>query len=388
MTDELPEDDQSTEEFIDEAKTDSVEKAEITKEQQAHMDRWQALSEKAQGLLLSNEGLRQVVGAMLASRQLYAMALHDMDVRVDALEVDEEERDQLREIFISSAASQAANPFREQELFQGMEETVMPWMKDVAEEHNTIEERMQREEIQTAEKERREKNINIGITYTQAESSEDDLADAEFEGTKELNRVRTLVLAGWKPAVLWTINHVLEYATSPEAFASSLAPKQTVVLTREGGGHKDPRVMTVGEKGWEDCARSNDSWRRTFQETYLDKLHEPLDLFVVTDLSHARKGHSFQSDIAKAADAQKKLRKWSTTMGAAFVGGVLLDSKKLPDFNTPIWEQFRLFTYLRGVAVEERENGNYDIIVGRHHRIVDVAKGEIDAFSSSDIIIP
>jgi hypothetical protein len=387
MTDE-PQDAETSEDIVEKAKKDSVEKAEITKERQAHLDRWQALSEKAQGLLLSDDGLRQVVGAMLASRQLYAMALHDMDVRVDMLDGEEEERDQLREVFISSAASQAANPFDENELLQGMRETVMPWMERVSKEHNSLEESTRRTEIREAEVERRNKDVGIGVAYTQTESTEEDSDGTEMDGVYDLNRVRTLVLVGWKPAVLWVINHVLEYVTSPEAFASSLAPKQTVVLTREGGGHKDPRIMTIGEQAWENCARSNEAWQRTFQESYLDKLKDPMDLFVVTDLSHAREGHSFQSDIAKAADAQKKLRKWATIMGAAFVGGVLLDSKKLPDFNTPIWEQLRLFTYLRGVAVEERKDGDYDIIVGRHHRIAGVAKEEVDAFASSDIIAP
>jgi hypothetical protein len=121
---------------------------------------------------------------------------------------------------------------------------------------------------------------------------------------------------------------------------------------------------------------------------YLDKLKDPVDLFVVTDLAHAREGHSFQSPTAKASEAQKKLRKWATVMGAAFVGAVLLDGEKLPDFNTPIWEQLRLFTYLRGVGVEVREDGDYDIIVGRHTRIEGVSKEEVDAFSSSDIITP
>jgi len=387
MTDE-PQDAETPEDIVEKAKKDSVENAEITEERQAHLDRWQALSEKAQGLLLSDDGLRQVVGAMLASRQLYAMALHDMDVRVDMLDGEEEERDQLREVFISSAASQAANPFDENELLQGMQETVLPWMKRVSGEHNSLEESTRRTEIREAEVERRNKDVGIGVAYTQTESTEEDSDGTEMDGVYDLNRVRTLVLVGWKPAVLWVINHILEYVTSPEAFASSLAPKQTVVLTREGGGHKDPRIMTIGGQAWENCARSNEAWQRTFQESYLDKLKDPMDLFVVTDLSHAREGHSFQSDIAKAADAQKKLRKWATIMGAAFVGGVLLDRKKLPDFNTPIWEQLRLFTYLRGVAVEERKDGDYDIIVGRHHRIAGVAKEEVDAFASSDIIAP
>jgi hypothetical protein len=371
---------EEVEALVGQAKEESVEKAEITKEQQAHMDQWRALSEKAQGLLLSNDGLRQVVGAMLASRQLYAMALHDMDVRVEAMDGEEEEKDQLREIFISSAASQAANPFDENELLQGMTETVMPWMENVAKEHTLLENRKNQEEIQTAEKERRSKGVKIGIDFMEGEVG-DDYSD-------ELNRTRTLVLVGWKPAVLWVINHILEHVTSPESFATSLAPKQTVVLAREGGMCKDPRIMTIGEKAWANCAHSNDAWKRTFQNSYLDKLHEPIDFFVVTDLAHARTGHSFQSSYAKAADAQKRLRKWATIMGAAFVGGALLDTKKLPEFNTPIWEQLRLFTYLRGVAVEIGENGDYDIIIGKHTRIAGIPKDEVDAFASSDIITP
>ena len=378
---EHSQDEESTEDIVEQAKQDSVVNSEITKEQQEHMDRWQALSEKAQELLISEEGLRQVVGAMLASRQLYAMALTDMDVRVDGLEVDEEDKDQLREIFISASATQAANPFDENELFQGMEETVMPWMRSVAKEHTQQEERTRREEIRSAEKERRERNVKVGVEYVQPDKAQTTLSD-------ELNRTRTLVLAGWRPAVLWVINHMLEYVTSQEAFATSLAPKQTVVLTRRGGGHSDPRIMTIGEKGWENCAKSNNGWKRTFQELYLDKLKDPVDLFVVTDLAHAREGHSFQSPTAKASEAQKKLRKWATVMGAAFVGAVLLEGKKLPDFNTPIWEQLRLFTYLRGVGVEVRKDGDYDIIVGRHTRIEGVSKKEVDAFSSSDIITP
>jgi|TARA_R110000824_G_scaffold82768_15_gene207519 hypothetical protein len=387
MTDESR-DAETPEDIVEKAKQESVDKAEITEEQQAHLDHWQALAEKAQGLLLSDDNLRQVVGAMLASRQLYAMALHDMDVRVDMLDEEEEEREQLKEVFISSAAKQAANPFDENELLQGVQETVIPWMEKVSKEHNFLEERTRRTEIQEAEVERRNKDVAIGVAYTQTELPEEDSDETEMDGVYELNRVRTLVLVGWKPAVLWVINHILEYVTSPEAFASSLAPKQTVVLARTAAGHKDARVMTLGEKAWENCARSNEWWGRTFQESYLDKLKDPMDLFIVTDLAHAREGHSFQSPMAKAADAQKRLRKWATKMGSAFIGGVLLDSKKLPEFNTPIWEQLRMFTYLRAVGVEVRDDGDYDLIIGRHHRISGVAKAEIEAFTSSDIITP
>ena len=82
-------------------------------------ERWAQLSEKAQSLLLQNKDLVQCVGAMLASRQLYAMALHDMDFRVDQLDEADEDKAALKEIFISSAAQQASNPLRRRSYLQG-----------------------------------------------------------------------------------------------------------------------------------------------------------------------------------------------------------------------------------------------------------------------------
>ena len=57
------------------------------------------------------------------------------------------------------------------------------------------------------------------------------------------------------------------------------------------------------------------------------------------------------------------------------------------DLNNPTWEKLRMFTRLRAVDVKTRDDGDYDITVGRHvlHK---VAKSEVDVFNSSDIITP
>ena len=46
-----------------------------------------------------------------------------------------------------------------------------------------------------------------------------------------------------------------------------------------------------------------------------------------------------------------------------------------------------MFTRLRAVDVKTRDDGDYDITVGRHvlHK---VAKSEVDIFNPSDIITP
>jgi hypothetical protein len=360
-----------------------VEEGKITAENKEQIERWKILAEKAQALLLEDKGLCRVVGAMLASRQLYAMALHDMDMRVDNMDIDDRERDELKEVFVSSAAKQASHPFDEQDLFQGMRETVIPWMEEVSKEHNEVELGRQREEYAASEQERRSRRVSIGLLYDQVMRE-----DGTCEEVSSLDRERALVLAGWRPAVLWVINNILKDTTAVGSLSDPETPRQSVLLSREVPMQEDPRILAIGENAWANCAKSNTSWAKTFLGTYLDKLKDPLDLFVVTDLVHARKGHGFQSISSRANDAQKTLRKWTTKMGSAFVGGVLLESQKLPDLNSPDWEKLRLFTNLRGVSVEVNDDETYNILIGRFSRVENVPKKDVESFAGSDIITP
>jgi len=368
---------EDVEDIVEEAQRDAVAASEVTLKQDEERDRWEAFADKAQELVLTDAGLRQATGTMVAAKQLYCMALRDMENRTDALDSGGEDKARLKELYLEIASVQAGEPFDEVMLLQGIAETVVPWVESVSKEHTELEAKLKHQEIAEAEQTRRAGGISLGMECL-----------PEHKIPDELNRTRTLTLVGWKPAVLWVVNRILEHTTSPEAFAAGTAPKQTIVLTREGGEHRDPRIMSIGDKGWDDCANSNNSWGRKFQETYLDHLHDPLDLFVVLDLPHAYKGYAFQSEATKAAEAQKKLRKWATLMGSAFIGTVLLESQNLPDFKALPWESLRLFTYLRAVTVEEKRDGYYDITVGRFTKIEGVPKEEVDAFTTGNIITP
>ena len=357
---------------VDEAKEKI---AELSAEEAALKDKWSALSDLAQRLVVSDQGLRQLVGAMVASRQLYAMALHDLDFRLENStssreEITGEECSLLKEIFISSAATQAAHPFEENDLLTGFRDTVIPWMESVSSAHNEKEARVVKEEYQTKEKERREKSISLGLGLM---PEEEDILD----------RNRSLILVGWSPVLFYVVAKVIDHVLS-----SILDFHQVIHLAKTPRQTSDHRLLELGGKAWGNCARTNASWNKIFVTQYLEQLAAPIDLFVVSDLSAANVGSTFQSVMSVSAEAQKRLRKWANEMGAAMIGCIPFPEQKRIDLNTPEWEKLRMFTRLRLVTTEIRPDGNYDIIVGRAGRIENVSKDEIEAYNSSDIIKP
>jgi len=337
-------------------------------------EKWAALSELAQKLVVSDQGLRQLVGAMVASRQLYAMAIHDLDVRLESEkatygDIADEDRSPLKEIFISSAATQAAHPFEENDLLTGFRDTVIPWMESVSRMHTEEEARILKKEYAASEKERRAKNIELGLGL---HPSEEDLLDRE----------RSLILVGWGPALSYLVDKVITYS-----LLNVLEFNQVLHLAKSSSKKSDHRLLEIGGKAWEDCAKNNASWDKIFATQYLEKLSAPLDLFVVSDLALTNLGGTFQSEASRGAEAQKRLRKWATNMGTAMIGCIPQATTNRVELNTPEWEKLRMFTRLRAVQVKTRDDGDYDMTVGRHV-LYKVSKSEVDSYVSSDIIKP
>ena len=101
-------------------------------------------------LVKNNSNFTMLVSSMLASRQLYAMCLHEMDaicgdpndllenfpellkeMEEKGVEPDEGLLLMVKEILINAAAVQAQAPFEDKILFEGMVGSVLPWMKKV-----------------------------------------------------------------------------------------------------------------------------------------------------------------------------------------------------------------------------------------------------------------
>ena len=365
-------DDTATDNIVDEAKK---QVSELSDEESVLKDRWKALSDLAQELVVSDQGLRQLVGSMVASRQLYAMAIHDLDLRFESdkdlySKVAEEDRAPLKEIFISSAATQASHPFEENDLLAGFHNTVIPWMKEVSSLHTEEESRLLKEEYEESEKVRRSENVSLGLGLIP-------------EDEDELDRERSLVLVGWAPALAYLVGKVIDHSLS-----KALDFNQVVHLAKTSRKSPDHRLLEIGGKAWENCAKSNSSWGKIFTEKYLDKVSGPVDLFIVSDLSATATGSTFQSVASICSSSQYRLRKWATSMGAAMIGCIPFPDQKLVDLNTPDWEKLRMFSRLRFVSAVTRPDGNYDILVGRTANIENVPKADVEAYIQSDIIKP
>lgn len=347
------------------------------------------LGELAQKLVLENQPIRQSVGSLVASRQLYAMAMHDLDYRLE-VECGLEPKDfsAVKEVLVGSAANQASHPFDERNLVAMLKETLLPtlagcaaWAEKVSAEHNEYEKRVQLDEFKEQEEARVSKSINLPF---------------EFSGST-LDRKKSLVLVGYEPALRWLAQKVVEHVTCPVA-GETLSPTrcdhelphnvaQMIHFANKPSSVRDAKLITLGGSAWENCAKSNNSWASLFEQSYLSKLSAPVDLLLVSDLAKCTEGHAFQSDITRAADAQKRLRKWCTLVKCSMVAMIpQVKNNRGIDLNTPDWETFRMFTNLRAVSLIDGADGKYDLLIGREDKIEGIPKEEIDQFQDKKII--
>ncbi len=329
---------------------------------------------RAQELIASHEGVRHCMGTMIASRQLYAMAVHDLELQMSSLE-GEENVDLLEECLIQAAGVQAAKPFDENALYVGFQETVYPWMVKTVERHNKEEDSEQKREADEWEDARRARRLPVGVKF------DPDLED-------RLPRDRTLTLVGWRPAVQYVIDlmvtNVLAARDKEQLFhvirLMKVAKKEEV----------QRQLLRVTGEIWQNCCRSNKSWPLLFQTDIMSSLSEPPDLLVCDNLCHAAEGVIGGSRLSRAAGtAHKKFREWCLKVGAGFIGGVPLDSKEPTDLSGPEWEQLRTWSCLRPVWVTDSEKTPlyYNIHVGRDLQIGHVPKATLDSHDGNNIIL-
>lgn len=343
----------------------------------------------------SNEGVAAVVGTMIASRQLYAMASRDLEVQmgaikdkdrrkifdevVEAMEVKPEGEfdpletfDLVEEMLVQSSAYAAAKPFNENILFRGIRETVLPWMVKTVDRHNVEAANQRKEELDAWEEARRERPVPLGVKY-------------DHEGGDTLERTRSLVLYGWRPAVMWVIDQIVTHV-----LASKGDQLFTVLrlMTHLGKVQARRQLIRVGGKDWEGCCKSSTSWPKVFQAKVLKQLSDPIDLMVIDDLAHAGKSSGIigGSKPRMAGNAQKRFRDWATKVGSAIVAAVPLDEKEPISPAGIEWEQLRTFTTLRPVWVQE-EGEKYKIIVGKDASFHFVNKEILDSYTGSSIIV-
>jgi hypothetical protein len=336
----------------------------------------------------------RLVASMLASRQLYAMCLYELervcgdtnfkqaskaegeeDLEV-AKELDDEQLVMLKEILISSAAVQAQQPFDEKLLFNGMVNTVFPWMRDVVALHTSMQNQQRKAEFTQQEAVRVTKPIAFNVQF---------FPKTEESAGFRVPRQKPVLFVGSRPAVMWLLDHVLENALKKNTNVEQ-------ILRLNAGGkpkHSDSQIWYVPKSDWQAVAETNMAFQRLYEQNVMSNLIAPVDLLIVDDLIHARNDLTFAAATTKANESQKKFKRWAEAAGCLLVGCLPLDRDlRANELNRPEFETLRMHNIVRGVATEKIQVAGEEwckLSVGQHE-VARFPIEELDAYRESKII--
>ncbi len=321
---------------------------------------------------------KTAVATMIAARQLYVVAYLELQA---LLAKEKPEPDAMTEdMLVQSAMHEAAKPFDVNTLIGSMVTTVMPWLGDVGDRRNAEDAAVALKEMEENDKLRRAQPLEIGFRV-----------DPELEEPL-LPRDRSLVLAGWRPAVVYVLDQIVNsvLASRREGFLATVVRLQKEHVRR---GDESVHLIRLGQDRWTGCCNTTTALPRIGQEYIAPQMTHPADLVVCDDLprtvTNAYKGKPVG---AVAGDAHKRVKDWAKRDGAGVAAGVPFDAKGDVDISGPEWEQLRTFALVRPVRVIEAADnldpGKYRILVGRGVHYWEVEKAVLDDYRGSDLIIP
>ncbi len=351
-------------------------------------------AELAQHLVLNDPEFGQLVASMLASRQLYAMCMYELDMLCDKKDftgkaykdlelsgdVEESHIPMLKEVLINSAAVQAQQPFDEKLLFNGFVKTVFPWMQQVVVEHNKLQTAAEKKEFDEKNAERIATPINLGVQW---------FPESLTNTGAEIGRTKSVMLVGFDPAVRWVLDKI-----TGAALEEGSNVNQVLVLNSGGKPtHPENEVCYVAKDEWKDVANTNAEFGRMYAKNVADQLTAPVDLLIVDDLRHATPSHDFSSMHFTANEGQKKLKKWCDKLGCLLIGCVGLGRDLQPnELNRPEFETLRMHNILRAVEARklpavEGEEAVYEITIGMQ-AFGEASESELEKYAPKKIITP
>lgn len=351
-------------------------------------------AELAQHLVLNDSEFGQLVASMLASRQLYAMCMYELDMLCDKTDftgkayknlelsgdVEESHIPMLKEVLINSAAVQAQQPFDEKLLFNGFVKTVFPWMQQVVVEHNKLQTTAEKKEFDDKNAERIATPLNLGVQW---------FPESVTNSGAEIGRAKSVMLVGFEPAVRWVLDKI-----TGAALEEGSNVNQVLVLNSGGKPtHPENEVCYVAEGEWEDVANTNAEFGRMYAKNVADQLTAPVDLLIVDDLRHATPSHDFSSMHFTANEGQKKLKKWCDKLGCLLIGCVGLGRDLQPnELNRPEFETLRTHNILRAVEARKLptaagEEAQYEITIGTQI-FGEASESELNKYQQKKIITP
>ena len=339
------------------------------------------LAPLASNLVETRPEFRQLIGAMLASRQLYAMCVYELELLCEPENLpnlpDTETPltyDQvvwLREVLVNAAAVQAQQPFEEETLFRGMTETVFPWMKQVVVKHSDAQAAIRKRAREEREQSRVSTPIHLGFPFFDETASVD---------SHKIYRSRPVLFVGQRDVLSWLMQHITAHLLTGDHGSA-----QTVRLTGPVVRSENPRLVTVPDSSWSNCANTNNGFQKIYDSVIAPQLSDPIDLLIVDDLLTAYRGYAQTPRTTAANEAQRKLKNWTDVAGALLVGCLPLDRPlRADELNSPEYEMLRIHNIVRGVDAVATASG-YTIRAG-NQVVAEISKEALEAHRVSPII--
>lgn len=316
--------------------------------------------------------LLDIVACLISFRRAHAVAyreLHELLQKIEN-ETDKPLPSLFADFITMLFLEVSSKPFNTHELMTGMFDVVLKWLVSVMDKHTAADEAEADKAKQQEHEERMASDIPIGFVYNVLDDS--DAAD-------KLPRSVSLILVGWRNAVLWLLDKAAK--TASNNFSVLQFSEST-----PSSGSQHSRLVQVGKQNWVGSANSDRTFATMVANKVVPLISTQLDLVVCADLPEAMNNNYInRPPAAIAGDVHRKMRKWCDQMGSAFLGGVLLPYGETADFGSPEFYQLNTFTALRTVTVKESDNA-YLITVGSDASVFSVDKQELDAYTSIQLV--
>jgi hypothetical protein len=324
--------------------------------------------------LMQKAPFKAAVGAMIAARQLYALAYVELQKLVAAEKP--EPHAMTEDLLVQSAMYEAAKPFDQNAVIASFIGSVMPWLADVADAANAKDAAAAMGEMEKLDRERRATPLDIGFRV-----------DPAWEAP-HLPRDRSLVLVGWRPAVTFVIDQIVSRVVA-ERHAGFLATVVRLQHDHPRRGEEEVRLIRLGRAKWAGCCNAAAGLGRVAAEFLAPQMSHPADLVVCDNLpATITNAYAGKPVGAVAGDGHKRLRDWANRDGAAVLAGVPLADRAAPDLHAPEWEQARTFATVRPVVVEELDEATFRVRVGNSAHHWDVPRTAFDAAAGSILVVP
>ena len=318
----------------------------------------------ARRVLEEDSAAAMALSAMIASRQLYALGVMELEKILK----DRKDTHEMTLEFLVQTALYKSKEFDTRDTLNSLQSGVLRWLEKVTTDNAEADAVERQKFLDEYEASRRASRIPVGITTDKAQAP-------------ELDRNVPVVLVGDAMAVNSVIDHV---QTTALAARTEEAPNVFTVVRlsvfKDDPPKMDPEVRYVNlpAKMWQASTRTAKSFFELMQSAVYDNLAAAPDLLIVDDLIAASVPYTADSGNhpgTLSGEALKRIRDWCKEVGCALVAGVHTTSPQ--DLANYKWERVNQHSVLRPVTVSADDVGSPQlrrITIGRDAYTMDVDK--------------